>query len=176
MAATTDRYERLDSETTATTVTFTHQRRASLNDAWADAEVVSRETFSIEDIALVLVNGSGEISLAVHGLSTVMQQRGSDTKDTATKLAEYVELYHQLLTGVWRAPAQARTKQVDPKLVQALVIVKGCTLMEAQVTLNLMTVEQRETFASSEAIVEALAVIKDELASVQALNVDDLLA
>lgn len=98
-------------------------------------------------------------TVALYGLSKLLQDRSSDTDSGPEKLAAMREVYEMFKSGQYERERRAGAPVVSAE-VEALASLKKCTVAQAQAALRKFTKEQREKILSNAQIVAKAAEIR----------------
>jgi len=156
------------------------------------ADLIKEVSFNVADFPASFADSSGEKSLALYGLTKLLQDRTSQcTESVESKfdamVAEAARLQELDAEGVaqWRkavvrAEGVARsTKKVDPALVYAIAQLKGVSDAVATSNLQSLAKEQIEALVASPKVAEKIAEYKAQLAdakeSAEHVDLADLL-
>lgn len=132
----------LDSEEGVVTVSVREK------DSDGNLHQIDSKDFSIDEVHADI---SGTVAL--YGLSKLLQDRSSDVKAGVDKLAAMTEVAQQLADGKWERERKAGSPTVSCE-VEALAQLKGVDVGSIQKKLRTFSKEQRETILSHASIVE----------------------
>ncbi len=126
------------------------------------------------DFASVHETLSKRVSL--YGLKKLLMDRTSQVKDNPIqKLKEMGEVLNRLHMGEWAAERAAGGLGVVSPEVEALAVLKGISIPDAQKALKAYTPEQRAKILGNPRIVEEAAKIKASREAAKPEALDDLL-
>lgn len=130
---------------------------ATVNVSVIDREsgdVVEVETFQAREVA-----DSIKPTVALYGLSKLLQDRSSDTDSGPEKLDAMREVFSMFKAGQYERERRAGAPVVSAE-VEALATLKKITVAQAQAALRKYTKEQREKILGNAAIVEKAKEIR----------------
>jgi len=131
-------------------------------DATVNVSVIERESGDVvesESFAARELPDNIKPTVALYGLSKLLQDRSSDTDSGPEKLDAMREVFAMFKAGQYERERRAGAPVVSAE-VEALAVLKKITVAQAQAALRKYTKEQREKILSNAAIVEKAKEIK----------------
>lgn len=139
-------------------------------EGWSDEDkkVLQEERFNVADVPAELTTNDEPKSLAAYGLSKVLQERPSQIKGSAEKLAAMRESFEVLKGGKWREYKEgggSRGPKLDAIFVQAVADEKKVKVPQAEAALRKMdkdTIKQIRNLPAIQARMEKLRASAEE--------------
>lgn len=171
--------DRITCEVTPEAVCFKHESKVVSNgeENWQMQSVFEIMLSSVADR---LENGDGFASMKAYGIRAFLLDRTSQFREfgPAVCMERIREHFNETLAvGIYKAKraASAPKGALDPLLAQAVSDVKGIALDQALASLKALTPDQRKQIASNAKIAAALAVLRQETAEADVVDLADLL-
>ena len=171
--------DRITCEVTPELVVFKHEKKAIANgdEIWQESDRFSIECSSVAD---KLENGDGFASMKAYGIRAFLLDRTSQFREFGpVECLRRIEEHYQetLAVGIYKAKrATAAPKgSIDPLLAQAVAELKGLPVEQALASLKALTPDQRKQIASNAKIAERVALLHQETAEADIVDLGDLL-
>lgn len=159
-------------------------QRLGYTEGEASAHVVEEVEFALADLPEQFQNGEGVMSLAVYGLSQILQDRAAPCQ-TDEKLAQMAKTFETLKSGLWKEArvstgGGAKKPSIDTFFAQAFVALaatkgKEITVEQAVLVLQDMDSDTRKAVRQTAEIKEHIEKAKAAAASaVEDFNLEDL--
>jgi hypothetical protein len=133
--------------------------------------VKDKDVFRFEDVHQTLRD-----RVSLYGLKKLLMDRTSQVKDAPVqKLKDMAAVLERLGAGEWAAERAAGGLGVVSPEVEALAVLKGISIPDAQKALKAYSPEQRAKILGNPRIVEAAAKIKQGREEAKPEALDDLL-
>src|SRR3990172_5252414 len=133
--------------------------------------VKDKDVFAFRDVAESLRK-----RVSLYGLKKLLMDRTSQIKDAPIqKLKDMAAVLDRLGAGEWAAERAAGGLGVDSPEVEALAVLKGISIPDAQKALKAYSPEQRARILGNPQIVAAAAKIKQGREAAKPETLDDLL-
>lgn len=161
---------------TETGVTVKVISQVELENGETEDKVICERSFATADVPAILADGEKLKSLAVYGLTKLLQDRTSQIKEPEEKF-EAMGIYFDdfFSKGNWKAPSEggSRKAAVDPFFAQAVAELKDWSLTQATATIQALDKDTRATLRSAEAVAAKITELKKEASEV---DVEGLMA